>query len=179
VPGAGSNVPIWILGSSLFGAQLAAALGLPYAFASHFAPGQLMPALELYRARFQPSSACQKPYVMLGINVIAAETDQQAQLLATSLQQAFVNLRRGRPAPLPPPDAGFPQCMSPAEHAMLDDALACSWIGTPDAIGSGIRAFIQRTGADELMIASQVFDHAARLRCFEIARSALSSRQAG
>jgi luciferase family oxidoreductase group 1 len=179
VPGAGSNVPIWILGSSLFGAQSAAALGLPYAFASHFAPGQLMQALELYRARFKPSSACQKPYVMLGINVIAAETEQQARLLATSLQQAFVNLRRGSPAPLPPPDADFPQRMSQAEHAMLDDALACSWVGTPDAIRSGVRAFIERTGADELMIACQVFDHAARLRCFEIACAELSPRQAG
>jgi luciferase family oxidoreductase group 1 len=175
VPGAGSNIPLWILGSSLFGAQLAAMLGLPFAFASHFAPGQLMPAIELYRARFKPSSACEKPYVMLGINVIAAELENDARVLATSLQQAFVNLRRGRPGPLPPPDADFPQRMSPLEHAMLNDALACSFVGTPATIRKGVSDFVARTGADELMIASQVFDHAARLRCFEIARAELTA----
>jgi luciferase family oxidoreductase group 1 len=174
VPGAGSNIPLWILGSSLFGAQLAATLGLPFAFASHFAPGQLMSAIELYRARFKPSSACEKPYVMLGINVIAAELENDARVLATSLQQAFVNLRRGRPGPLPPPDADFPARMSPQEHAMLNDALACSFVGTPATIRKGVSDFVARTGADELMIASQVFDHAARLRCFEIARAELS-----
>jgi luciferase family oxidoreductase group 1 len=175
VPGAGSNVPLWILGSSLFGAQLAATLGLPFAFASHFAPGQLMLAIELYRARFQPSSACDKPYVMLGINVIAAESENEARVLATSLQQAFVNLRRGRPGPLPAPDADFPQRMSPQEHAMLNEALACSFVGTPATIREAVGDFVARTGADELMVTAQVFDHAARLRCFEIARAELSA----
>jgi luciferase family oxidoreductase group 1 len=175
VPGAGANVPLWILGSSLFGAQLAATLGLPFAFASHFAPGQLMPAIDLYRARFNASSTCEKPYVMLGINVIAAEQDDDARVLATSLQQAFVNLRRGRPGPLPPPDADFPERMSPQEHAMLNDALACSFVGAPATIRKGVSDFVARTGADELMIAAQVFDHAARLRCFEIARAELGA----
>jgi luciferase family oxidoreductase group 1 len=168
VPGAGLNVPLWILGSSLFGAELAAALGLPYAFASHFAPAQLMPALAHYRARFRPSAQLDKPYVMLGAGVIAADSDDEARLLQTSLQQAFVNLRRGRPGPLPPPDPDFVQRMAPAERAMLDDALACSVVGTPETVRRGLEAFIARTGADELMLTAQVFDHQARLRSFEL-----------
>ncbi len=171
VPGAGLHVPLWILGSSLFGAQLAAALGLPYAFASHFAPAQMMQALELYRARFVPSAQLAKPYVMLGFNVFAADTDQEAALLATSMQQAFVNLRSGRPAQLPPPMADFLARISPSERALLDQVLPCSAIGAPDTVAGELAAFVERTGADELMITSQIFDHAARLRSYEITAS--------
>jgi luciferase family oxidoreductase group 1 len=169
VPGEGLQIPIWILGSSLFGAQAAAALGLPYAFASHFAPAQMMQAIEVYRRHFRPSAQLQQPYVMLGFNVFAAETDEAARLLATSIQQAFVNLRTGRPAQLPPPQAGFAEQLPAAARAMLDEALSCSAIGAPDTVCAALAAFIARTGADELMITSQVFDHTARLRSFEIA----------
>ena len=168
VPGAGLDVPIWILGSSTFGAQLAAALGLPYAFASHFAPGQMMPAIEIYRAQFRPSAQLDRPYVMLGFNVFAAGTDAEARLLFTSLQQAFVNLRRGTPGRLPPPVAGFEEQLAPAERVMIAHALASAAVGSPDTVRRGIEAFVARTGADELMITSQIFDHAARLKSFEI-----------
>src|SRR5690606_10121366 len=121
VPGAGLNVPIWILGSSLFGAQVAAALGLPYAFASHFAPAAMMQAIELYRSRFQPSEQCERPYVMLGFNVFAADSDEEARVLATSMQQAFVNLRSGHPTTLQPPIAGYENHLAPHEKLMLDE----------------------------------------------------------
>jgi luciferase family oxidoreductase group 1 len=169
VPGAGLDVPIWILGSSLFGAQLAAALGLPFAFASHFAPGLLDQALAVYRARFQPSPQLDRPYVMVGVNVFAADTDAEGRRLFTSLQQAFVNLRRGQPAPLAPPAAGFAEELPPYERALLDDVLAYSVVGAPDRVREGLEAVIARTAADELMITSQIFDHAARLHSFEIA----------
>jgi len=169
VPGAGLNVPIWILGSSLFGAQLAAALGLPYAFASHFAPAQMMQAIELYRATFKPSAALDKPYVMLGFNVFGADTDEQAHFLATSMQQSFVNLRSGRPGRLQPPKGDYLDTIGPQEHALLDQVLSSSAIGAPDTVAKGLQEFITRTGADELMITSQIFDHAARLRSYEIA----------
>ncbi|QDL54138.1 LLM class flavin-dependent oxidoreductase [Rhodoferax aquaticus] len=168
VPGAGLNVPIWILGSSLFGAQLAAALGLPYAFASHFAPQYMMQAIELYRAHFKPSATLSKPYVMLGFNVFAADTDDEAAFRATSMQQAFVNLRSGRPAPLPPPLLDYPKRVGPAEKALLDSVLSCAAIGAPDTVRAALAAFVERTGADELMITSQIYDHAARLRSYEI-----------
>jgi len=168
VPGAGLNIPLWILGSSLFGAQLAAALGLPYAFASHFAPAQMMQAIALYRATFRPSAQLQKPYVMLGFNVFAADTDDQAQLLATSMQQAFVNLRSGRPSQLQPPVAGYLESIGPAGQALLEQVLSCSAIGAPATVAAQLQAFIDRTGADELMITSQIFDHAARLRSYQI-----------
>ncbi|UVW29254.1 LLM class flavin-dependent oxidoreductase [Massilia sp. H6] len=168
VPGAGLEVPVWILGSSLFGAQLAAALGLPYAFASHFAPQMMMQAIELYRSTFRPSAQLDKPYVMLGFNVFAAETDAEAQLLATSMQQAFVSLRTGRPGKLQPPLPGYLEQLGTAERMMLDSVLSCSAIGSPATVDTELRAFIARTGADELMITSQVFDHAARLRAYEI-----------
>jgi luciferase family oxidoreductase group 1 len=168
IPGAGLNVPIWILGSSLFGAELAAALGLPYAFASHFAPAQLMQALQLYRARFRPSAQLSKPYVMLGVNVFAAPSDAEARLLLTSLQQAFVNLRRGVPVPLPPPEAGFESRLSVLERAGLAEALSCSFIGSPETVRRGLEAFMARTAADEIMVASMIFDHAARLRSYEL-----------
>ena len=168
VPGAGLQVPIWILGSSLFGAQLAAALGLPYAFASHFAPGQMMQAIEIYRAQFKPSEQLERPYVMLGFNVIAADTDEQATLLFTSLQQAFVNLRRGTPGRLPPPLGGFEDQLSPMERAMIAQALSSSAVGSPDTVRRGLESFLAQTGADELIITSQIFDHAARLHSYEI-----------
>jgi luciferase family oxidoreductase group 1 len=171
VPGAGLKVPLWILGSSLFGAQLAAALGLPFAFASHFAPAQMAQAVSNYRAQFQPSEQLAAPYVMLGVNVFAAETDDEAKVLFTSLQQAFANLRRGRPGQLPPPRPGFEHELTPPEQTLLQSALACSVVGSPDTVKRGLASFVERTGADELMVTSQVYDHAARLRSFEIARS--------
>ena len=171
VPGAGLQVPIWILGSSLFGAQLAAALGLPYSFASHFAPGQMIQAIEVYREQFEPSEQLDRPYVMLGFNVFAADTDEEARLLFTSLQQAFVNLRRGMPGRLPPPAAGFDEQLSPAEHAMIAQALSSSAVGSPETVRRGLDAFIARTCADELIVTSQIFDHAARLKSFEITAS--------
>jgi luciferase family oxidoreductase group 1 len=181
VPGAGLEVPIWILGSSLFGAQLAAALGLPYAFASHFAPAQLMQAIELYRARFRPSAQLDRPYVMLGLNVFAADTDEEARRLMTSVQQMFLQLRRGRPGPLPPPIEGFEDQLAPVERSILEETLSCTVVGAPETVRRGLEAFVARTGADELMVTSQVFDHAARLRSFEIAaqaRDALAGRSA-
>jgi luciferase family oxidoreductase group 1 len=168
VPGQGLEVPMWILGSSLFGAQLAALLGLPFAFASHFAPQQMMQAVQLYRANFSPSARLAKPYVMLGFNVFAADTDEEAAYRATSMQQAFVNLRSGRPAPLPPPLEGYISRVGPAERAMLETVLPCTAIGAPATVRAGVQAFIERTGADELMIASQIFDHRHRLRSYEI-----------
>ena len=168
VPGAGLDVPIWILGSSLYGAQLAAALGLPYAFASHFAPAELHGALEIYRNRFERSDQLDQPYVMLGINVIAAETDREAKQLFTSLQQAFVNIRSGRPGRLPPPVNDIESRLDPAGRAILNQALSCSVVGSPSTVRTGLADFIARTGADELMVTAQIFDHRARLRSFEI-----------
>jgi luciferase family oxidoreductase group 1 len=178
IPGAGQNVPVWILGSSLYGAQLAAALGLPYAFASHFAPAMMMQALDVYRERFEPSAQLDKPYVMLGFNVFAADTDDEARLLMTSMQQAFINLRRGRPTPLQPPVEGFESTLQPFERAMLHEVLAATTVGSPETVRAGLRSFIARTGADELMITSQVYGHAARLRSYELtaqARDALAA----
>lgn len=168
VPGAGLNVPIWLLGSSLFSAQLAAQLGLPFAFASHFAPADLMQAIDLYRRRFQPSAQMDRPHVMAGINVVAADTDQQAQRLFTSQQQAFVNLRRGTPGKIPPPIDDIDAYCSPVEKAMIDQALSCAVIGSPDAVGRGLRDFISQTQVDELIITANIYEHAARLKSFEM-----------
>jgi luciferase family oxidoreductase group 1 len=168
VPGAGLDVPIWILGSSLFGAQLAAAMGLPFAFASHFAPALMMQAIDLYRTGFRPSDQLDRPYVMLGINVIAADSDPEAERLFTSLQQAFLNLRRGRPGRLPPPVEDFARNVSPMEEAMIRDTLAYSVVGSLETVRQGLDAFVAGTGADELMVTAQIFDHQARLRSFEI-----------
>lgn len=175
VPGEGQKVPVWILGSSLYGAQLAAMLGLPYAFASHFAPAELDHALEIYRSRFQPSEQLDKPYVMLGLNVFAAPTDAEAKLLFTSLQQAFVNLRTGRPGRLPPPVEGYDQTLEPMAKTMLGQALSCAVVGSPETVRQGIDAFVRRTGADELMVTAQIFDHMARVRSFEILAEAHKS----
>lgn len=178
VPGQGLDVPMWILGSSTYGAQLAAHLGLPYAFASHFAPQQMMQAVALYRANFKPSARLAKPYVMLGFNVFAANSLDEANFLATSMQQAFVNLRSGRPAPLPPPVAGYLQQVGAAERVMLEGVLSCTAIGTAGEIRASMRAFIERTGADELMLTSQIYQHSARLRSYEIAASLMSEPKA-
>jgi luciferase family oxidoreductase group 1 len=169
IPGAGSKVPVWILGSSTFGAQVAAALGLPFAFASHFAPAMMMQAIELYRSLFRPSAQLDRPYLMLGFNIFAADSDAEAKLLATSMQQAFVNLRSGHPTQLPPPLEGYESQLPPAAKAMLADVLASSAIGSPDTVRRALLAFIDRTKPDELMMTSQIFDHAARLRSYEIA----------
>ena len=179
VPGAGLNVPVWILGSSTFGAQLAAALGLPFAFASHFAPAMLQQAIAIYRARFEPSAHRERPHVMVGVNVFAADTDEEARRLFTSLQQAFVNLRTGRPGPLPPPVEGYADRLGAMEQRALSEMLSCSIVGSPETVTRELDAFIARTGADELMVTSQTFDHAARLRSFEIVaagRDALAQR---
>jgi luciferase family oxidoreductase group 1 len=173
VPGTGLNVPLWILGSSLFGAQVAAALGLPYAFASHFAPAQMMAAIAIYRAQFRPSRQLERPYVMLGFNVFGADTLEEARFRATSMQQAFVNLRSGRPSQLPPPVEGYLERIGAQERALLDQVLSCASIGTPDMVRGDLQEFTRRTGADELMLTSQIFDHGARLRSFEIAAQAI------
>lgn len=168
VPGADSNVPLWILGSSLFGAQLAAMLGLPYAFASHFAPDALMQALEVYRARFEPSQQLDKPYAMVGLNVVAAETDAEAKRLFTSVQQRFADIFRGNRGYLQPPIDDIEAYWSPAEKAQASNMLACSVVGSPETVRRGIDAFVEQTGADELMVASAIYDHKARLRSYEI-----------
>jgi luciferase family oxidoreductase group 1 len=173
IPGEGQDVPVWILGSSLFGAQLAAMLGLPFAFASHFAPGLMEEAIHIYRTSFRASAQLEQPYVMLGFNVFAADSDKEAQLLATSLMQAFVNLRTGRPGKLPPPVPAYLETLPPTGRRMLEEVLSCSAIGAPEQVGAAIRAFVDRIGADELMVTSQIFDHEARLRSFEIAAEAV------
>jgi luciferase family oxidoreductase group 1 len=167
IPGEGLNVPVWILGSSLFGAQLAAALGLPYAFASHFAPAAMMDAIRIYREQFQPSPQLGAPYVMLGFNAICANSDEEAELLATSVQQAVINLRSGRPTRLPPPVKGYSDTLGPHTRAIVDNFLACSAIGAPATVKAGIEDFVARTGADELILTAQIFDHTARLKSFE------------
>ncbi len=174
IPGEGLNIPLWILGSSLFGAQLAAMLGLPYAFASHFAPQMLEPAIRMYRERFEPSDQLDRPYVMLGFNCIAADTDQEAELLATSVQQAFVNLRTGKPTRLLPPRPGYADELPFEARAMLDQMLSCSAFGSPATVKATVEPFAQRTGADELIIVSQIYDHGARLRSYELLMEAVS-----
>ena len=176
VPGAGQEVPIWILGSSLFGAQLAAALGLPFAFASHFAPRLLHDAVALYREKFTPSDrpgALRKPYVMLGVNVVAADLDEEARWLFTSAQQAFLNVRRGHPGPLPPPREGVLDDVAPWERAMVEEMLAAAIVGGPATVRRGVEGFVERTGADELMVVSTIYDHAKRVRSFEVLMDAM------
>jgi len=168
IPGEGTNVPVWILGSSHYGAQLAAALGLPYAFASHFAPDDLGTALQLYRQQFRPSPYLDKPYVMLGLNVFAADTDSEAQLLFTSLQQAFVNLRTGHPAPLPPPLAGYSDQIDPRLSDMLASVLRCAIVGGPATIAAGLSNFITAHQPDEIMVTAQIYDAAARRKSYDI-----------
>jgi luciferase family oxidoreductase group 1 len=168
VPGTGTNVPLWILGSSLYGAQLAAALGLPYAFASHFAPEELYRAVELYRANFRPSAELGKPYVMVGANVIAADTDAEARRLFTSPQQAFANLLRGARGKLQPPIDDIEAYWSPLEKAQASRMLACAFVGSPDTVRTGLAKFVTDTGADEVIVAAAIYDHSARLRSYEL-----------
>lgn len=168
VPGEGQNVPLWILGSSLNGARLAAQLGLPYAFASHFAPGDLVPAIRLYRETFRPSAQLDRPVVMLAYNVIAAETDEEARDLATSVQQAFVNLRTGRFGKFPAPQPGYFETLDPVAQGMLNQALACSAIGSPETVKARLDTFIAEHQPDEIIVASQIWDPAARARSYEI-----------
>ena len=173
VPGAGLKVPIWLLGSSLFSAQLAAALGLPFAFASHFAPDLLMEALAIYRSEFRPSESLEAPYAMAGVSVVAADEDGAARRLFTSLQIQFVNLRRGRPGQLNPPVDSLEEFWSPAERAGVEHALRYAIVGSPGAVRRGLETFAADTQVDELMITSQIYDHAARLRSYEIVAEAL------
>jgi len=168
VPGVGLRVPIWILGSSLYGAQLAAILGLPYAFASHFAPAELDRAAEVYRERFQPSQFLDKPYFMAAMNVIAADTDAEAKRLFTSLQQAFINIRTGKAGPLPPPVDDMEERLDQHARMILDHTLSASVAGSPETVKAAVAAFAQRTQADEIIVAAQIHDHQARLRSFEI-----------
>ncbi len=173
MPGRGAKVPVWILGSSLFGAQLAAALGLPFAFASHFAPGYMMQAIALYRAQFKPSQYLEKSYVMLGFNVFCADTDADAAYLASSVQQSFLSLRSGRPIALPPPKRDFLNAVNPEQSAVLSNILSCSAIGSPTTVNAAVQAFITKTGADELMIAGAMFEHRERLRSYALLAAAM------
>ena len=175
VPGAGLEVPVWILGSSLFGAQLAAALGLPYAFASHFAPAAMSEALALYHRDFKPSRRLRAPYAMLALNVVAADTRAQAQRLFTTQQQAFVRLRRGAPGLVPPPVDDIEAFWTPAEKAMVEQALACAVVGDAADVREGIADFARRHRPDELMLTANIFDHGARLHSFALAAQAFGS----
>ena len=175
-PGLGANPEMWILGSSLFGAQLAGMLGLPYAFASHFAPDHLDAALKLYRERFEPSARLSQPYVMAAINVIAADTDEEAVLLASSMDQSFVRLRSGSPGKLPPPVPGYRESLSPAERAMLDHIRQVSAVGSVETVRAGLAAFQARTGADELIVAGATFDPAKRHRSLALTMEAAKTR---
>ena len=168
MPGTGTNVPLWILGSSLFGSQLAAMLGLPYAFASHFAPNALMQALQVYRERFEPSAQLDRPYAMVGVNVVAAETDAEARRLFTSAQQRFTDMVRGTRGLLPPPIDDIDTYWTPVEKAQASSMLACSFVGSAETVERELRNFIERTQADEIIVASAIYDHAARLRSYEI-----------
>ena len=172
VPAAGTEVPLWILGSSTYGAQLAAALGLPYAFASHFAPEQLLPALDLYRSRFEPSEQLAKPHAMVGVNIIAAESDREAKRLATTQQMSFTNLFRGKRGLSQPPIDDIESYWSPAEKAQAMGMLARSVVGSPDSVRAGLASLLQETGADELMVVSDIYDHRARLRSYELIAAA-------
>jgi luciferase family oxidoreductase group 1 len=169
VPGAGVEVPVWLLGSSLFSAKLSAALGLPFAFASHFAPDAMDEALELYRRYFRPSARLAKPYAMLGINVVAAASNSEARRLFTTQQQSFINLRRGQPGLIPPPIDDIESYWTPTEKYGVEHALACAVVGDESTVREGLSAFISRHQPDELMITTNVFDHAARCRSYEIA----------
>ncbi len=172
VPGAGLEVPVWLLGSSLFSAKLAAQLGLPFAFASHFAPDAMDQALAIYRRDFRPSARLAEPYAILALNVVAADSNAEARRLFTTQQQAFVNLRRGRPGLIPPPIDDIEAFWTPAERLGVEQALACAVVGDPDTLQRGLAAFIARHRPDELLLTANIFDHAARLHSFELAAAA-------
>jgi luciferase family oxidoreductase group 1 len=173
IPGEGTKVPLWILGSSLYGAQLAAALGLPYAFASHFAPDALLPALHVYRERFRPSEQLAEPYAMVAANVVAADDDAEARRLFTSAQQTFTNMLRRRRGRLPPPIDDIESFWTPEEKAHVSQMLGRSFVGSPDTVRAGLEAFAEETEADELIVASAIHDHAARLRSYELLADAV------
>jgi luciferase family oxidoreductase group 1 len=173
IPGEGLNIPLWILGSSLFGAQLAAMLGLPYAFASHFAPQMLDEAIRVYRETFRPSEQLDKPYVMLGFNAFVADSDEEAEFLSTSVQQAFVALRTGQPTKLPPPKPGYAETLPLEYRAMLRSVLSCSAIGSPETARRQVAEFVDRYKPDELMVTAQIYDHQARLRSYELLMEAV------
>jgi luciferase family oxidoreductase group 1 len=175
-PGAGTKVPLWILGSSLYGAQLAAMLGLPYAFASHFAPDALLPALAVYRERFTPSEQLREPYVMVGANAVVADTDEEARHLFTSAQQSFTNIFRGRRGQLPPPIDDIEDYWTPPEKERASAMLARSFVGSPATVHDGLDSFAAETGADEIIVASAIHDHAKRLRSYELLVSSVAMR---
>jgi luciferase family oxidoreductase group 1 len=175
VPGAGLRVPIYILGSSTFGAQLAAAMGLPFAFASHFAAAMMLPATQIYRANFRPSKTLSQPYVILGINVVAADTDDEARLLATSARESFASLRRGVPIQLPPPNSAYEKDVVPFGAVPLEQTQMVAFVGADSTIAEGLREFVDATKADELIATSQIYDHAARVRSLQIFASAASA----
>lgn len=180
VPGTGLNIPIWILGSSLFGAQLAAMLGLPYAFASHFAPAELLRALHMYRTHFKPSAQLKEPYAMVAVNVVAADTDAEAERLFTSVQQQFLYIRRGKARQMQPPVDNLHATWSDYELAAMDPMLRCSAVGSPDTVQRGLASFIEQTQANELIISAPVFDHQARKHSLTLTaqvRDALALRQ--
>lgn len=179
VPGAGLDVPVWLLGSSLFSARLAAQLGLPFAFASHFAPDAMDQALELYRRDFRPSARLQQPYAILAINVVAADSDAEARRLFTTQQQAFVKLRRGQPGLVPPPIDDIESFWQPHEKLQVAHALACAAVGSAETVRDAIDAFVDRHRPDELLLTANIFDHAARLRSFEIAASVRAAMASG
>ena len=172
VPGYGAKTPLYILGSSLFGAQLAAILGLPFAFASHFAPQAMMQAIEIYRGEFDPSEQLDEPYVMLGYNICAADTQEEAEYLRTSSIQAFLNLRFGNPGPLPPPVRDFEDTLNEQQKQVMAQISSCSSVGTPERVREDVAVFLDETHADELIIVAQIFDHAARVRSYELAMAA-------
>ena len=175
VPGTGLRVPIWLLGSSLFSAQLAALLGLPFAFASHFAPADLLEALHLYRRKFKPSRRLERPYAMIGVNVLAADTDREAQRQFTSVQQAFINLRRGTPGPVPAPIDNITEYASEFELAQIEQSLAYSAVGSAETVQRKLRGILEEVKPDELMLAGHFYDHAARLRSFRLAAEILKA----
>jgi len=168
-PGQGSQIPLYILGSSLFGAQLAAALGLPYAFASHFAPQMLDEALKIYRRDFKPSEQLAEPYVLCGFNIFAADSDAEAEYLASSIMQSFVALRTGNPGKMPPPVEGYRESLPPQAQSMLEQIMQGSAVGSPETVKQGVESFVKRTGADELIISGSIFDQAAREKSYTIA----------
>ncbi|MCX6216015.1 LLM class flavin-dependent oxidoreductase [Spirosoma sp.] len=181
IPGTGLNIPIWILGSSLFGAQLAAMLGLPYAFASHFAPAELLRALQVYRTQFQPSEHLKAPYAMVAVNVIAADTDEEAQRLFTSVQQQFLYIRRGKARQMQPPVDTLEGRWDDYELAGIDSVLRCSAVGSPETVQRGLASFIEQTKADELIITAPIYDHEARKHSLSLTaqvRDALAAQEA-
>jgi luciferase family oxidoreductase group 1 len=175
VPGTGAKVPIYILGSSLFGAQVAAMLGLPFAFASHFAAQQMTQAIGLYRQRYRPSATHPEPYLILGVNIVAADTDDDARFLASSGRQSFASLRSGMPIPLPPPSKEFEKQVVAFGQIPLEELMSIAFVGAPSTIADSVRGFSETTRPNELMIVSQIYDHAARVRSYELIAQAVRS----